>query len=187
MIVRTFCGQSVFSWLLSHSVWQRVKHFSFTCLLLIIFCLFDCFFNWSDWFINVLISGSPPGYFENHSMCSAHKNHWSHLLYMYAYFLGVGDMGRILIQSPGSFRFCRNAQASSLWEATRNNKCEYVLGTFWSVYHCLTDDHGFPLSPHNEVLHSKFFFFSNTGSRTISRGDWKNSHIRPIPWPKWKS
>lgn len=48
MIVRRFCCQSVFSWLLSHSVWQRVKHFSFTCLLLIIFCLFDCFFNWSD-------------------------------------------------------------------------------------------------------------------------------------------
>ena len=129
MIVRTFCGQSVFSWLLSHSVWQRVKHFSFTCLLLIIFCLFDCCFNWSDCFINVLISGSPPGYSENHSRCSAHKNHRSHLLNVYAYFLGVGDMGRILIQSPGSFRFCRNAQASSLWEATRNNKCEYVLGT----------------------------------------------------------
>ena len=106
-----------------------MKHFSFTCLVLIIFCLFDCFFNWSDCFINVLFSGSPPGYSENHSTCSAHKNHRSHLLYVYAYFLGVGDMGRILIQSPGSFRFCRNAQASSLSEASRNNKCEYVLGT----------------------------------------------------------
>lgn len=121
MMVSTFCCQSVFSWSLRHSVWQRVKHFSFTCLLLIIF--------WSDCFINVLFSGSPPGYFENHSTCSAHKSHRSHLLYVYVYFLGVGDMGRILIQSPGSFRFCRNAQASSLWEATRNNKCEYVLGT----------------------------------------------------------
>ena len=120
MMVRTFCCQSVFSWSLSHSVWQRVKHFSFTFLLLIIF--------WSDCFINVLFSGSPPGYFENHSMCSAHKSHRSHLLYVYAYFLGVGNMGRILIQSPGSFRFCRHAQAWSLWEATRNNKCEYVLG-----------------------------------------------------------
>lgn len=36
------------------------------------------------------------------------------------------------------------------------------FGHSWSVYHCLTDDHGFPLSPHNEVLHSKFFFFFQT-------------------------
>lgn len=85
-----------------------VNYFLFVCLIV--------FFNWSDCFINVLISGSPPGYLKNHRVCSAHKNHQSHLLYtyVYAYFLGVGDMGRILIQSPGSFRFCRNAQASSL-------------------------------------------------------------------------
>ena len=156
------------------------KHFSFTCLLLIIF--------WSDCFINVLFSGSPPGYFENHSTCSAHKSHRSHLLYVYVYFLGVGDMGRILIQSPGSFRFCRNAQASSLWEATRNNKCEYVLGTVGRFIIALLTTMAF-----HYLLITKcrtpnsFFFFSNTGSRTISRGDWKNSHIRPIPWPKWKS
>ena len=42
---------------------------------------------------------------------AAHTKATGHLLYVYAYFLGVGDMGRILIQSPGSFRFCRNAQA----------------------------------------------------------------------------
>ena len=83
MIVRTFCCQSVFSWSLGHSVWQLVKHFSFTCLLLIIFCLFDCFLNWSDCFLNALISGSPPGYLKNHSTYSTHKNHRSHLLYPY--------------------------------------------------------------------------------------------------------
>lgn len=180
MMVRTFCCQSVFSWSLSHSVWQRVKHFSFPFLLLIIF--------WSDCFINVLFSGSPPGYFETHSTCSAHKSHRSHLLYVYAYFLGVGDMGRILIQSPGSFRFCRNAQAWSLWEATRNNKCEYVLGTVGRFIIALLTTMAFHyLLITKCCTPNSFFFFSNTGSRTISRGDWKNSHIRPIPWPKWKS